>query len=669
MIGYGADYNLEQWPETVWAEDVRLMREAGVNLVTVGVFGWSSLQPAPGRFTFGWLDRALELLHAAGIRVILATPTASPPPWLTRAHPEALPVNADGVRLSPGSRDTYCVHAPAYHDASVAVAAALADRYAHHPALAMWHVHNEYGTGCHCDLADAAFRAWLAARYGDLAALNEAWTTAFWSQGYADWAEVTTPRSTRYLPNPTQALDYRRFLSASLKAHYTAQRDVLRAANPAIPVTTNLAFGGWVPIDVWDWAADLDAVAVDCYPTQAGPDGAEEAAFQADLARGIASSTSGHAGPGGPRPWLLMEQAADLVYPPGRMRARPPGELVRHSLVHVSRGAEAILHFQWRASPGGAELWHAAMLPHAGPRSPAFREVRELGTLLAALPAAGSLGAPAPAPVAIVWDPQAWWALQAPGLPAADIDYLDGVRRVHSAVSRWGIPVALVPPGAELAGYRAVLVPGLYCVGDADAANLTGFAGTLAVWYLSGLVDERLRVRTGGHPGAFRDRLGIRVEQLLPQPPGVEWVLSSGARATHWREAVVCEGAEAVATHPDGSPAVTRYRDAWYVSTRLDPAGLTALLGGVLDAAGIARPAEPLPPGVAVTRRGDLTVALNHGATPVTLPLAGDLLAGDLRASQVAGHGGHTGSGAGPHRQLPPGGYAVLRDPAGDDRM
>ena len=179
---YGGDYNPEQWPERVWSEDVELMRRAGVNLVTVGVFAWARLEPAPGTYTFGWLDRVLDTLDAGGIKVALATPTASPPPWFSLRHPDALPVTADGTRLVHGSRDTYCAAAPAYLSAAGRIVGALAERYRDHPALALWHVHNEYGTTCHCPYATEAFRRWLRARHGSLDALNEAWSGAFWSQ-------------------------------------------------------------------------------------------------------------------------------------------------------------------------------------------------------------------------------------------------------------------------------------------------------------------------------------------------------------------------------------------------------------------------------------------------------------------------------------------------------
>ncbi|HTU04438.1 MAG TPA: beta-galactosidase, partial [Trebonia sp.] len=229
-IGYGGDYNPEQWPESTWAEDVRLMAEAGVNLVTVGVFAWSRLQPAPGDLTAGWLDRALDLLADASIGVDLATGTASPPPWLVAAHPEILPVTADGRRLALGSRQHYCPSAPAFRAAAVDLAGRMARRYARHPAVAMWHVSNEYGChvpACYCELSAQAFRDWLRARYGELGQLNEAWGGAVWSQDYTSWDQVQPPRTTPTFPNPAQQLDFARFSSDELLACYRAERNAI----------------------------------------------------------------------------------------------------------------------------------------------------------------------------------------------------------------------------------------------------------------------------------------------------------------------------------------------------------------------------------------------------------------------------------------------------------
>ncbi|MBG0820837.1 beta-galactosidase [Planomonospora sp. ID91781] len=606
---YGGDYNPEQWPEKVWEEDVALMRQAGVNLVSVGVFSWSRLEPAEGAYDFGWLDRVLDLLHEGGVRVNLATPTASPPPWFSLAHPDALAVTADGVRLTHGSRDTYCVAAPAYREASVRIARALAGRYAGHPALAMWHVHNEYGTGCHCDHAAAAFRAWLRARHGSLEALNDAWTTSFWSQHYSAWEQVMPPRATQYLPNPSQVLDFRRFLSDEMLTHFREQKAVLRELTPDVPVTTNFVFGDWVPVNQWDWAEEVDLVAIDHYPSENPP---EETAFAADLARGWA----------GGRPWLLMEQAV-VTYTGPRMAAKRPGEITRLSLSHIARGSRGAMFFQWRASRGGAELWHGGMVPHSGPDSRIFREIRDLGALLPAL--AEACEAPVEASAAILWDPESGWALQSPGFPSTETGYLEAVRQAHRVLYRHGVTADFVRPSADLSAYELVIAPSLYLLSDDDAGNLRRYAaggGRLVVSFLSGIADEHARVRTGGYPGALRDLLGVRVEEFLPVAGPV--TLDDGATATLWTEHVHLAGAEALARYPDGTPAVTRRDRAVYVSTRLDDDAYARLLG-----LGPAAPVESV-------RRGDWVFSVNHGDREQAVP--GNLL-------------------------LPPGGYAVVRVP------
>ena len=373
MIQYGGDYNPEQWPLATRIEDVELMQQAGVTLVSVGIFSWAQLEPREGEFEFGWLDDILDRLHAAGIKVALATATASPPPWLTRKHPEFLPVLADGTVLHPGGRQAYRVSSPAYREYVLRMTRTMAERYGTHPALALWHVDNELG--CHVphdfsDDAAVAFRRWLADRYGTVEALNDAWGTAFWSQRYDDFDEVLPPRSAPTYPNPTQQLDFARFSSDELLVHYRALRDVLREVTPNVPTTTNLMLStGTKWMDYFSWADDLDVIANDHYTRAHDPEAHVELAFSADLTRGVA----------GGDPWMLMEHSTSAVNWQPRNRTKRPGEMIRHSLAHVARGADAVMFFQWRQSAAGAEKFHSAMLPHAGTDTDVWRNTVALG--------------------------------------------------------------------------------------------------------------------------------------------------------------------------------------------------------------------------------------------------------------------------------------------------
>jgi beta-galactosidase len=472
---FGGDYQPDQWSAAVRAQDRELMRRAGVNLATVGVFSWSALEPAAGQHDFAWLDEALAELNDAGIGVALATPTASPPPWFTLAHPDAMPVTREGVRLVHGSRDTYCVNAPAYRSACRDIAGQLAQRYARHPAVRMWHVHNEYGTWCFCDWCARAFRVWLEGRYGGLGALNEAWSTAFWGQGYGCWAEILPPRATQYLRNPAQEVDYRRFLSASLLAAFTEQRDVIRAAGPTAPVTTNFVLGDWVPVNHAQWARETDFVAIDHYPDSAG-EAMAQSSFAADLARGWS----------GGEPWLLME------HPP-----RPDPMMTAIALQHIAKGSQGALFFQWRASRGGAEQWHPALVPHEGDESEQFRQCVALGRELLALP--GSTELPA-AQIGLWHDEECSWAVQAThGLPVR-LDYQQEVLRCHGLLERLGYAADVVTPSVSFRGYRLLLLPFAYLLSDAALSEVEGFVrdgGRVLVGEWSAVVDEHLKVRAG----------------------------------------------------------------------------------------------------------------------------------------------------------------------------
>lgn len=635
---YGGDYNPEQWPEETWHEDVRLMREAQVNTVTIGVFSWSSIEPREGEYEFGWLDRIMDLMAANGIDVVLATPTASPPPWFSFAHPEALPVTADGIRLLHGSRDTYNPAAPAYRAAARRVAAALAERYSFHPALRMWHLHNEYGTVSYGPETDKAFRTWLREKYGALERLNSCWNTAFWSQGYGEWEHILAPQTTQYLPNPSQVLDFKRFSADLLRDCLREQVEVVRSYRAEVPVTTNFMLPSWNHYDQWDLAAEIDDVSVDHYPDTPGVEGDIQVAFGSDLARSF----------NGGRPWVLMEQATTMVYDyaAGRILARDPGKLLFNTLQYLARGSTGSLFFQWRSPRAGAEFFHSPMVPHVGENSRTFREIVELGNTLASLtelaqpPASGHRVNENR--VAIVWDAAAWWATDTRALPSADIAFLPAVKSVHRALWRLGVNADFVRLDQDLSGYSLILIPSKLAASDDEAAALRAFVaggGSTAIWYFSGSTDENLNVRPGGFTGAFADLLGIRVEEHHPLPKDHNITLSDGSDADCWAEAVNLAGAVSIAEftqHPLAQrPAVTRNPfgsgTAHYLATRLSEDALETHLRRILDDAGISKEHPAAGNGVEAVRRhaGNHTYLflLNHSEEAVDVVVHGhDLL-------------------------------------------
>ncbi|WP_234482047.1 beta-galactosidase [Streptomyces sp. MBT49] len=638
-IAFGGDYNPEQWPEEVWAEDVALMKEAGVSMVTAGIFSWAKAEPRPGEYDFAWFDRVMDNLAGAGVAVCLATMTASPPPWLSRLHPEILPETADGRRMWPGGRQHYCPSSAVYRRYAARLVERLATRYADHPALEMWHIGNEYGCHtpqCWCDESAADFRRWLSDRYGDVEALNDAWSTAFWAQHYDSFDEVLPPRLAPTFPNPAQQLDFARFSDDALLRCYLTEKEVLRRITPDVPVTTNF-IGVHKPVDAFRWAAEEDVVSVDVYQDPHDEDTQAAAGFIFDVSR---SARSG-------QPWMLMEQAPSAVNWRERNGPKPPGRMRLWSWQAVAQGADAVLYFQWRQSRGGAEKYHSAMVPHGGTDTRVFREVSHLGRELASVPQIA--GSRSTAEVALVLDWNSWWALELDSHPSTALDQMDLVLAHYRALFDAGIPCDVVPPDRDLSGYRMVVVPNLYLLKERDAERLTGFVrggGRLLVSFFSGIVDDCDRVHLGGYPAPLREVLGLRVEEFWPlaeaETVEVRHLDGSVGRADLWSEAVVPEGAAVVAEFGAGplagQPAVTRHSfgegHAWYVATRLAPQAMRALIDDVCRTADVGPVLPGLPGHVQATvREGDggrFVFLLNHGRDEVEVRLPGpmtDLLA------------------------------------------
>lgn len=645
---YGGDYNPEQWPEEVWREDVRLMQEAGVNLVSINIFAWSRIQPEEGVFDFEWLDTVIDLLHAGGIGVDLATATASPPPWVTQAYPQILPQDENGATYWPGSRQHYAPTSPEYRRLAGELVTAIVRRYAAHPAVVLWHVNNELGCHLHYDYSDNArdaFQVWLSAKYGSIDVLNAAWNTAFWSQRYTAFQQVLPPRKAPYAQNPGAVLDFKRFTSDALLQLFTMERDLIRAAGATQPITTNF-MGAFPAADYWRWAQEIDVISDDSYPDPNDPESFRAAAFTRDLMRSLKPDV----------PWLLMEQATNAVNWRHSNAPKAPGQMAALSAQAVGRGADGILFFQWRQSRAGGEKFHSAMLPHSGTSSRSWSEVTALGAELAALPAlTGGSGAR----VALVFDWQNAWAISGAGMPVV-LNYTALVQRWYAALHRQHIAVDIVHPQSTLDGYALVVAPQLYLLTDAGAENLSAFVeagGHLLVSAFSDVVDDNDTFRPGGYLQGLGGTLGVMIEDFgaLVAPaasgagssagetgsaisgggPGEDFALIDSPigslRGEYFAEMIHPVDAEVFGTFASGrmrgAPALTTRVSgqgrAHYLATIPDDDGMRSLTAWACTAAGVEALASGVDEYVELARRGDVLTVINHSTRDVAVAVRG----------------------------------------------
>ena len=605
---YGGDYNPDQWSEEIWLEDARLMQEAGVNLVSLGIFSWAKLQPAHDQFDFAWLDRSMDLLHAHDVKVNLATPTASPPAWLVRGYPDILPVTDEGVTLWHGARRHYCPHSLAYRKHAADIVTKLAERYANHPALSMWHVDNEYANGvteCFCDTSTAAFRDWLKQKYSSLDNLNEAWGTAFWSQHYSDWEEIHPPRKAPASVNPSHQLDWARFNSDSWIACFDEQKAILNTFTPEIPVTTNfMVFHK--PVDYWKFAAHEDVVSLDSYPDLFDPTWKIQSAMICDLMRSL----------GNRRPWIMMEQSTAHVNWRRRNATKRPGVMRLISYQAIARGADGVMFFQWRASKAGSEKHHSGMVPHIGTDSRVWREVKALGHELPKLDTL--LSSEVKADVAILLDWESWWALELDGKPSNDLRLMPQIMSYYAPLYQHNITVDFAHPESDLSKYKLVIAPNLYLVNDHAVENINRYVengGNLVMSFFSGIVDENEHIRLGGYPAPFREMLGLVVEEYAPysetQSNSIRTNDGKQFQCTFWSDVIHTKDAKPLAAFEQdyyaGSPAITHNTfgkgNAFYVGTVPDNNGLDWLLEHACKTAGVQPVSANAPAGVELLHR------------------------------------------------------------------
>lgn len=628
-IYYGGDYNPDQWDEATIAEDMRLFRKAGINLLTLPVFSWAKLEPDEGVYDFDWLDRIIDQIWANGIHVCLATPTTAQPAWLSTRYPEVLPVDIQGRKRTHGMRVFFCVNSLKYRERAAAIAEEFAKRYAHHPALAMWHVSNEYGTYCYCPTCQAKFRLWLRKRYGTVQGLNEHWHTTFWGRIVTSFEEVTLPTELNddYRFNPAIQLDYMRFVTDSTAECFMNEYRVLKKYNPEIPVQTNMS-GFIKKLDQFTLTKCLDVVGWDNYPWPNDPP--YFVAMKHDIMRGLKGGQS----------FVLTEQSPNQQNWQPYNKLKRPGEVRMLSYQAMAHGADTCLFFQMRQSIAGQEKFHGAIISHAGhEHTRVFRESEELGHELEKIGDAFLEGR-TPARVAMLMDWNSWWALELTSGPSKDMDYLKTFSRYYHAFHRRNIPVDIVNPSdRELTGYDLVVAPMLYMTKEGVGEKITEFVrqgGTLVTTVMSGLVDENDRCIFGEYPGKLRDVLGIWVEEVdALRPDERNRILMNGAMpgmAESYECSFLCDllhtrSAEALATYESdfyaGMPVVTRNHfgmgKAYYIGTEPDDAFLNDFMGRICEDIGLTAPFAAAE-NVEVTRRvsgkGTTIFVLNHNQEP-----------------------------------------------------
>jgi len=635
MFFFGVDYYPEQWPEERWPVDARLMTEAGFNVVRLAEFAWARMEPAEGRFDFAWLDRAIDILQSHGLKFVLGTPTASPPPWLMSKNPELFRVRQDGVRLTYGNRREYCPNHPLYHDHTRRIVSAMAEHYAGHPAVIGWQIDNEFGEPCYCPVCAQAFRAWLHDRYATTGELNRKWGTVFWSHIYNDWNEIPVPITTGGAPNPGLALDFDRFASDSYVAYQQLQINLLRQKCPDHFITHNLMGFGFDRVNYFDLARGLDLVSWDNYPcTQWGTEAARDpslAALNHAAIRGLKQKNfwvmEQQAGPGG---WELLSLAPR------------PGELRLWAYQSIAHGADGIVFFRWRTSRFGIEqFWHGLLDYDARP-SRRYQEIKHMGEELKAV-GDHIAGSTVKSQVAIILSYESRFAFQVQPNNSR-FSYAEHFQQIYRPFFQRHISVDVVSPETDLSAYKLVIAPALHVLTRSVAENLERYVragGTLVLTQRSGVKDDANAIVDQPHPGLLREMCGVEVEEVDSLGSEMDNRLKFFAPkfdALQPRVGVLCEilkpvGASVLAEYTDdyyaGKPAITLNSfgagRAIYVGA-LGQADLYETLSGwLLDETSI-QPTMKAPEDLEVTERRlrdrRLIFVLNHSSHEQTLELA-----------------------------------------------
>ncbi len=618
---HGADYNPDQWlhDPQVLREDIRLMKLAKCNVMSVGIFAWSALEPEEGVFTFEWLDRVLDTFAENGIFAWLATPSGARPAWMSQKYPQVLRVGANRVRNLHGARHNHCYTSPVYREKTENINRKLAERYAQHPAVVGWHISNEFGGECHCDYCQDAFRDWLKQKYGTLDALNRAWWTAFWSHTYTDWSQIESPAPHGETMVHALNLDWKRFVTEQTVDFCRHEIKPLKSINPDLPVTTNMMdlFDG---LNYWKFAELLDVISWDAYPTWHETENNGRLAawfsFNHDLFRSLKQ-----------RPFMLMESTPSLTNWQPVSKLKRPGMHLLSSLHAVAHGSDTVQYFQWRKSRGSSEKFHGAVVDHSGhEHTRVFRDVTEVGETLEQLTEV--LGTGVDAQAAILFDWENRWAVKAAQGPRNQgINYEDTVMEHYKAFWQLGVPMDVVSMDADFSKYKLLIAPMLYMVRSGVGERIEQFVssgGTFVATYWSGIVDEHDLCYLGGFPGPLRKTLGIWSEEIDGlHDHDVNGIVfhEKNRLALHGNNEVheLCdlihaEGAETLAAYSGdfyaGRPALTVNSfgsgKAYYIAARVKEPFYDAFYGRIVGETGIRKAVQTeLPGGVTAQVRTD----------------------------------------------------------------
>lgn len=510
---HGADYNPEQWlhnPE-IFKEDIRLMKLARCNVMSVGIFSWSQLEPEEGHFNFEWMDHVLDTFANHALFAWLATPTGARPAWMSEKYPEVLRVTPDRQRNLHGFRHNHCFTSPAYREKVTIMNTKLAERYAKHPAVIGWHISNEYGGECHCNYCQEAFRKWLQNKYKSLDSLNHFWWNTFWSRTYTEWLQVESPSPIGERLSHGLNLDWKRFVTDQTVDFCRHEIAPLRALNLDLPITTNMMYN-FFPLDYRKFADVLDVISWDAYPTwhddpsHSDVKVAASFAFNHDLFRSLKG-----------KPFVIMESTPSTTNGHPVSKLKRPGMHRLSSLQAIAHGADSIQYFQWRKSRGSTEKFHGAVIDHAGHENTrVFRDVASLGETLAQLSEVAGTSTLAETGILFDWDN--WWAVKdAMGPRNKGIHFEDAVMAHYEALWGLGVPTDVIGSADNFTKYKLLIAPMLYLLREETAKRIEQFVesgGVFVATYWTGVVDEHDLCHLGGFPGPLRKTLGIWAEEI-----------------------------------------------------------------------------------------------------------------------------------------------------------